>query len=59
MISVLFRVAWTNLRRDRVAQLMTFVLPIGFFSIFAMVFGGSNGGSTARVAALVVDESRT
>ena len=59
MISVLFRVAWTHLRRDRVAQLMTFVLPIGFFSIFAMVFGGASGGSTARVTALVVDESRT
>lgn len=59
MIAVLFRVAWTNLRRDRVAQVMTFVLPIGFFSIFALVFGGSSGGSTARVHALVVDESHT
>lgn len=60
MIPVLFRLAWTNLRRDRAAQVMTFVLPIGFFSIFALVFGGSSGnGSTARVHVLVVDESRT
>ena len=60
MIPVLFRLAWTNLRRDRVAQVMTFVLPIGFFSIFALVFGGSSGnGSTPRVHVLVVDESRT
>ncbi|MBI5171134.1 MAG: ABC transporter permease [Candidatus Eisenbacteria bacterium] len=60
MIAVLFRLAWTNLRRDRVAQVMTFVLPIGFFSIFALVFGGSGGnGSTPRVHVLVVDESRT
>lgn len=60
MIPVLFRLAWTNLRRDRVAQVMTFVLPIGFFSIFALVFGGSSGnGSTPRVHVLVVDESRS
>ena len=33
------RIAWTNLKRDRVAQAMTFLLPIIFFSIFATVFG--------------------
>ena len=35
----LLRVGWTNLSRDRVAQALTFLLPIIFFSIFAMVFG--------------------
>ena len=39
-VLTLIGVAWTNLRRDRVAQAMTFLLPIIFFSIFATVFGG-------------------
>ena len=47
VMRTLIRVGLTNLRRDRVAQAMTFVLPIIFFSIFATVFGGRAGG-TAR-----------
>ena len=35
MIATLLRVSWTNLKRDRVAQALTFLLPILFFSIFA------------------------
>ena len=56
MIPTLLRVSWTNLKRDRVAQAMVFVLPIIFFSIFATVFGnqGRNATSTIRVA--VVDQ---
>lgn len=60
MIPLLVRLAWRNLSRDRAAQVMTFLLPIGFFSIFAVVFGGNSGrGATPRVHVLVVDESRT
>src|SRR5215218_3564769 len=51
----LIRVGLTNLRRDRVAQAMTFVLPIIFFSIFATVFG-QRSGRTARISLAVVDE---
>jgi ABC-2 type transport system permease protein len=56
MIPTLLRVSWTNLKRDRVAQSLVFVLPIMFFSIFATVFGnqGRNATSTIRVA--VVDQ---
>ena len=36
----LLRIGWMNLKRDRVAQALTFLLPILFFSIFASVFGG-------------------
>ena len=46
----LIRVGLTNLRRDRVAQAMTFVLPIIFFSIFATVFGGSAPAAPPRSA---------
>ncbi len=54
----LIRVGLTNLRRDRVAQAMTFVLPIIFFSIFATVFGQRSGG-TAKITIAVVDEDHS
>jgi ABC-2 type transport system permease protein len=56
MITTLLRIAWTNLRRDRVAQALTFLLPIIFFSIFASVFGNQGGNSTARIRIAIVDE---
>lgn len=56
MIGTVLRIGWLNLRRDRVAQAMTFVLPIAFFSIFAMVFGGSSERRTPRITVAVVDE---
>jgi linearmycin/streptolysin S transport system permease protein len=52
-------VGWTNLRRDRVAQALTFLLPIVFFSIFATVFGGQGDASTARIRIAVVDEDHS
>lgn len=56
MIPTLIRIAWINLRRDRVAQALTFLLPILFFSIFASVFGGQEDSQTARIRIAVVDE---
>jgi ABC-2 type transport system permease protein len=56
MIATLMRVSWTNLKRDRVAQALVFLLPMLFFSIFATVFGNQAGPSTARVRIAVVDE---
>ena len=58
-MGTLLRIGWINLRRDRVAQALTFVLPIVFFSIFAMVFGGQRDGSTARIRIAVVDEDHS
>lgn len=52
-------VGWTNLRRDRVAQALTFLLPIVFFSIFASVFGGQGDAATARIRIAVVDEDHS
>jgi ABC-2 type transport system permease protein len=52
----LIRVAWTNLSRDRVAQALTFLLPIIFFSIFATVFGQQGNAQTTRIRIAVVDE---
>jgi len=56
MITTLLRISWTNLKRDRVAQALTFLLPILFFSIFASVFGNQGRESTARVRIAVLDE---
>lgn len=58
MIITLLKAGWLNLKRDRVAQALTFLLPILFFSIFAMVFGGQ-GSQTTRVRLAVVDEDRS
>ncbi len=52
----LLRVGWINLSRDRVAQALTFLLPIIFFSIFAMVFGRQGDPQTARIRVAIVDE---
>jgi linearmycin/streptolysin S transport system permease protein len=58
-MGTLLWVGWTNLRRDRVAQMLTFLLPIVFFSIFATVFGGQGDASTARIRIAVADEDRS
>jgi len=55
----LLRIGWMNLKRDRVAQALTFLLPILFFSIFASVFGARGGDSTPRVSVAVADEDRS
>jgi len=60
MIAVIVRIGFRSLRRDRAAFLLAFILPIAFFSIFAVVMGGMGSSSaTARVSVLVVDEDRT
>jgi len=56
MIAVIVRTGFKSLRRDRGAFLLAFILPVAFFSIFAMVFAGMGGSGTPRVSVLVVDE---
>ena len=55
MIRTVLRVSWLTLARDRVTQGLSFVLPIAFFSLFAVFFGSASGG-VPRVTLLVVDE---
>ena len=57
MISII-RTALVSLRRDRAALSLSFVLPVVFFSIFAMIFGGRRD-STPRVTVIVVDEDHS
>lgn len=39
MIAMILRISWLNLKRDRTALMLTFILPLLFFSVFALVFG--------------------
>ncbi len=59
MIGTVVRISLINLRRDRVAQAMTFLLPILFFSVFAMVFGTVSSSTTPKVRLAVVDEDHS
>ena len=65
MIIAMLKAQWTTLVRDRVALFLVFLLPIIFFSVFAIIFGGSGSDSEGRqpaatkVAVLDLDGSRT
>ena len=48
-----------GLRRDRAALILSFILPIAFFTIFAFVFGSAGSQGTPRVTVLVVDQDHT
>ncbi len=58
MIVPIVRTALVSLRRDRVSFVLSFVVPIAFFSIFAVIFGGRRD-TVPRVKVIVVDEDRS
>lgn len=58
MIGTLLKVSFINLRRDRVVQAMIFLLPVLFFSIFALVFG-QQSDPTRKVNVALVDEDQS
>jgi ABC-2 type transport system permease protein len=58
MIFSIVRTAFMNLRRDRGALTLSFIVPIAFFSIFAGIFGSRTGG-TDPIRIAMVDEDRS
>ena len=58
MISPIVHTSMASLQRDRGALALGFVLPIAFFSIFAVIFGGRRD-ATPKVHMIVVDEDRS
>jgi len=52
------RTALIALRRDRGAMVLSFVLPLAFFTIFAVIFGKENN-STPKVTLIVVDQDKS
>ena len=60
MILMFVRNSWAQLARDRAAQVLAFVVPLVFFSIFAVIFGSRGpADGTSRVKVAVVDESHS
>jgi ABC-2 type transport system permease protein len=58
MIAAIVRAGWLNLRRDRGALILSFIVPIVFFSIFAGIFGAQRG-KTPRVTLAIADEDHS
>jgi ABC-2 type transport system permease protein len=58
MILPIIRTAFVSLRRDRAALALSFVLPIAFFTIFAVIFGGQRN-STPKITLILVDEDQS
>jgi ABC-2 type transport system permease protein len=58
MISPIVRTSIASLRRDRAALALSFILPVVFFSIFAVIFGG-RGNVAPKVKVIVVDEDHS
>jgi ABC-2 type transport system permease protein len=58
LIFAIVRTAITGMRRDRASLALSFVLPVAFFSIFALVFGGAHD-TIPQVHVIVVDEDHS
>ena len=58
MILHVMRSGWMNLRRDPAALMLSFAVPIVFFSIFAAIFAG-RAARTPRVTLAIADEDRS
>jgi ABC-2 type transport system permease protein len=58
LIIPIVRTALLALRRDRVSLVLSFVVPIAFFSIFAAVFG-SQRDTMPKIKVIVVDQDQS
>ena len=57
MILTVLQISCSRLLHNRVELLLTFLVPIAFFSVFAIIFGGGLGrGTTPRIKVVAVDE---
>lgn len=60
MIATIIKINFLNLRRDKAAFALTFILPIVFFSIFAMIFGRMDSDvRDNKIKVVVVDLDQT
>ncbi len=61
MIGTVLRTGWLNLKRDPVAMLLTFVVPLALFSVFAAVFGSMDDAASrpVRTSVLLPPEDAT
>jgi len=57
MIASVVRAGWLNLRRDRAALMLSFIVPIVFFSIFAGIFGAQKS-KTPKTTIVIAERAR-
>jgi ABC-2 type transport system permease protein len=58
MILAVVRTHFARLKRDRAALVLSFIVPVVFFSVFASIFGGARN-ATPRIRLIAVDEDRS
>ena len=56
MILTVFRISALRLIHNKSEMLLTFLVPIAFFSIFALIFGNRGNGGAQRVRIAICDE---
>lgn len=60
MIRTVMLVSLRRLLHNRVELLLAFVVPLAFFSIFALIFGkGIGSGATPKIKVVFVDEAKS
>jgi ABC-2 type transport system permease protein len=59
MILAILKTGFRALRRDRAAFVLSFIVPIVFFTIFGIIFGGQHMDTTPRVNVIVVDQDHS
>ncbi len=59
MIGPLLRISWLGMVRDRYALVLSFLVPVVFFSILALVFRGTARVTLPSVRVALFDEDRT
>ena len=58
MIWTVMQIQFRRLCHNRVELLLMFVVPVVFFSVFALIFGkGIGSGATPKVKVVLVDEA--
>lgn len=62
MIGTILKLNWLTLKRDPVALALSFIMPLVFFTIFALIFGGGGGGEGGSgmnpITVLVVSDAQ-
>lgn len=59
MIATVLRISLLRLLHNRPELVLTFVVPVLFFSVFALIFGHRDAGGAARLRVAFVDEPQT
>tara|TARA_R110002049_G_scaffold285698_1_gene466690 strand:+ start:73753 stop:74910 length:1158 start_codon:yes stop_codon:yes gene_type:complete len=59
MIWTVFLMNLQRLRHNRGELMLLFIVPVAFFSIFALIFGKGVGATTSKVKVVIVDQTQS